>query len=285
MNMPDPKTPTGTGSDTVQNELIAIKSELAMLQRELNRISASESHVIVTIKWLMGVLVTLTALLIGGNWVVNKSNYDRDRQFLQEESDLISKRLALDQQAANDRNLGIIQADVQSWTSGMGNSLTNSFMALETSANERLARISERINTLSSQSDGATLMVEGNMNLNQNDFSDATGDFLGAAINFYNSQDDLHLSISVDILLSACLPKLNKDGFQQLSSQNVQYQMDLLISDLASYQNGEYYDDANRLKSERQRLTGEPYQIPHKDFPVSPSPTLKTTNPSPEKEN
>jgi hypothetical protein len=284
MNMPDPKNPNGTDPDTTRNELIAIKSELAMLQRELNRISASESHVIVTIKWLMGVLVTLTALLIGGNWVVNKSNYDRDRQFLQEESDLISKKLLLDQQAANDRNLGAIQADVQSWISTTGNSLTNSFMELESSVDEQLADSSNQLASVFLSARGGILMVQTQEELKNQDFLNAAKDYILAATDFYDSQRDNHnLSTCVSMLLSDCLPKINQADFQKLSYQNVQYSMDLLISDIATLPS--YYDDANRLKSERQRLTGEPYQNPDKEFPVSPSPPIKTASPSPEKEN
>jgi hypothetical protein len=93
MKTPAPDSQGQIEKDTIRSELGVIKIELDGLKKDLVRVGHAENH----IKWLMGTLMTIAILLIGGNWISSKSNYDRDRQLFQDQSALVSKQLLQEQ--------------------------------------------------------------------------------------------------------------------------------------------------------------------------------------------
>jgi hypothetical protein len=102
----------------------ATKAEIELMKREIELLEKSHDRSIEFLKWGFGIFITLAAIFVSGNWLATRSNYDRDKDNLQQQSvslqkslDLSQKELALqnenlldDMKRQIDANMAIITA-------------------------------------------------------------------------------------------------------------------------------------------------------------------------------
>jgi hypothetical protein len=275
-----------TDEDSISHRLDKIEVRLDGHKDDFLRVGKSEDM----IKWMATVFSGVAIALIGFHVYISNNNYDHERQTLQDQINALSKQLVAEQDATektlNDRLTGIVAQKLDAAdaeidkrfnlaTSGVNARLTEQATNLDVHLQDlrnmslQIGDTAAHVNDAIDQKVGLA-MASGFINVAANlaaykQYTLATQCYLNAAHQFMIGQDFGKLKLCVTALWKTCLPHIKRDEFMEM--EKGPYELDLLICGLSSFEDKRYYDDANSLKYERKRLTGEDYPTSFKPSP------------------
>ena len=98
------------------NGIVALKQKIEVFEHRFNELDKSNSRGLDILKWGMGMFITFAivfaSFIAGFNWWAGKTSYDKDKDFLHQQADLLSKTLVISQKELaflNDKQLDNIR--------------------------------------------------------------------------------------------------------------------------------------------------------------------------------
>lgn len=160
--------PTAT-TGQADNEIEALKQQIKILQQQLGDLEKGNGRLFEILKWGMGMFITFAVVFAGFNWWSGKLNYDRDREALKHESDLLAQGLSLSQKdsaasakkdfeelrIANEKQLAVIRADVETnlvtMIAGHAKQLENAMFTFQSAATNLDSALTARFSEYQTQ--------------------------------------------------------------------------------------------------------------------------------------
>jgi hypothetical protein len=103
------------------------------VEERLRVLEKPESRMFEILKWGMGIFGVFAVAFAGFNWWSAKTNYERDRDYLKQQTDILARALTLAQHElmlSNDQRIDTIRKDTQNSLLSISNSLQEEFTSL-----------------------------------------------------------------------------------------------------------------------------------------------------------
>jgi len=69
--------------------------QVGALQEQFTDLKHSSYRWVEILKWGMGILVVFVIVVSGSNWWIGKTNYDKDKEFRRQQTEIIHQKLAM----------------------------------------------------------------------------------------------------------------------------------------------------------------------------------------------
>jgi len=90
-----PPAPRTKRAQTRQTDIAALRMQVGALQEQFTDLKHSSYRWVEILKWGMGILVVFVIVVSGSNWWIGKTNYDKDKEFRRQQTEIIHQKLAM----------------------------------------------------------------------------------------------------------------------------------------------------------------------------------------------
>ena len=98
---------------TKQTDIAALRVQVSALHDQFTDLKHSSYRWVEVLKWGMGMLIVLVIVFAGSNWWIGKTNYDKDKEFRKQQTEIIQQKLAMyqtDLASLNEKQLAEIRS-------------------------------------------------------------------------------------------------------------------------------------------------------------------------------
>jgi len=263
-----------------------IETDIRGLNDTIKRLGHHETH----LKWIVGIILTVGAFFVTGNFLTTRYNYERDRHELDTRLETISKQL-IDEQARNLETLSNRLVSIQSLSSKTeSDMLLSNLTTARFELNQKVDAFTNALYAAFTQQNTRSDTYREDLEVWKKQLSKQVHETLEQKVNFAMAQAFINVAenlashhfLSVPAMdcyieesytafvaldtdtLERCAtgietlsPRIKHADFMKIA--NAPYKLDLLIYTILALKHGNYYAHVLALKEDRKQLVGSDY--------------------------
>ena len=140
---------------TKQTDIAALRVQVSALHDQFTDLKHSSYRWVEVLKWGMGMLIVLVIVFAGSNWWIGKTNYDKDKEFRKQQTEIIQQKLAMyqtDLASLNEKQLAEIRSRGETNYTGlcavMDKRIMDAFMVFSNSIAAKTESVANEMNDL-----------------------------------------------------------------------------------------------------------------------------------------